>query len=191
MLLNMTIDEARDFIESAEIIKEYQVIPGHFRPCSNSPYRPGYDWLYRYEQDVAKFLRPKLKSHPSDLTGEKSLLHQALSNAFDHAHHRDRLKPITVRILLGGKGFIIQVTDCGKGFNLKKMYKHCRKNRRYLSSVGNGLRLMAANPRYGVFYNRKGTTFHLLFLYEENLDEQLSNRLAVAPKTRLEPAHAH
>jgi hypothetical protein len=187
----MTIDEARDFIESAEIIKEYQVIPGHFRPCLTSPYRTGYDWLYRFEQDVAKFLGPKLKFHPSDLTGEKSLLHQALSNAFDHAHHRNRLKPITVRILLGSKGFIIQVTDCGRGFNLQRMYKHCRKNRRYLSSVGDGLRLMAANHRYGVFYNRKGTSFHLLFLYEENLDEQLSNHLAVVPKTRQEPAHAH
>ncbi len=191
MLLNMTIDEARDFIGSAELIKEYHVIPGHYRPCAKSPYRSGYDWLYRYEQSMAKFLEQKLQSHPADLIGEKSLLHQALSNAFAHAHHRDRLKPITVRILLGDKGFIIQVTDCGKGFNLQKVFKHSYKKRWYLFPVGNGIRSMAANPQYGVFYNRKGTAFHLLYLFKENLDEQFSNRLAVASESHRPSARAH
>ena len=188
MLLNLTIREASDFIESTELIREDQVIPGHFRPCPESPYRTGYDWLYRYEQKMAEYLESKLKSYPSDLVGEKSLLHEALSNAFCHAHHRDMLKPITVRVLLGANGLIIQVTDCGKGLNIQKIYKHYRKKRRYLTLLGNGIRSMAASSRYGVFYNPKGTEFHLLYLFEKQLDELLSDRIAVLPEPEIHTA---
>lgn len=191
MLLNLTIDEASDFIDSAEKIKEDQVIPGHFRPCPESPYQTGYDWLYRYEQTMAQFLEPKLKSQPDDLIGEKSLLHEALSNAFDHAHHHDRLRPITVSVLLGDKGFIIQVADCGKGFNLQKVYKHYRKKRRYLTTVGNGIRRMAETHQYGVFYNPKGTQVHLLYLFKNNLEDLFSDRLAVVPKAQAATAEVH
>lgn len=187
MLLNLTIDEAGDIIESTETIKEDQVIPGYFRPCSKSPYQPGYDWLYRYEQTIWKFLKQKLKSHPADLVGEKSLLHEALSNAFCHAHHYDRLKPITVSVLLGRKGFIIQVTDCGKGFNLKKIYKHYRKKRRYLTCVGDGIRRMAEAHQFGVFYNPQGTQCHLLYLFDNNLNDQFADQVAVVPQSQ---AHA-
>jgi hypothetical protein len=188
MLLNLTIDEASDIIESAEIIKEDQVIPGHFRPCPESPYQPGYDWLYRYEQTMEKFLESKLKSHPADLIGEKSLLHEALSNAFCHAHHHDRLKPISVNVLLGQKGFIIQVSDRGKGFNLQKTYKHYRKKRRYLTTVGNGIRRMAEAHQFGVFYNPKGTQVHLLYLFDNNLNDLFADQVAVAPISQAEAA---
>jgi hypothetical protein len=188
MLLNLTIDEAGEFIEFAEIIKEDKVIPGHFRPCPESPYPAGYDWLYRYEQTIAEFLEPTLKSHPDDLIGEKSLLHEALSNAFEHAHHHDRLKPITVSVLLGDKGFVIQVADCGKGFNLQKVYKHYRKKRRYLSTVGNGIRRMAEAHQYGVFYNSKGTQVHLLYMFDDKLDDLIADRLAVQPEPQVEAA---
>lgn len=188
MLLNLTIDEASEIIESAEIIKEDLVIPGHFRPCPESPYQPGYDWLYRYEQTLWKFLKAKLKSFPADLIGEKSLLHEALSNAFSHAHHHDRLKPIAVSVLLGRKGFIIQVTDRGKGFNLQKAYKHYRKKRRYLTTVGNGIRRMAEAHRYGVFYDPNGTQVHLLYLFDSNLNDLCADRVAVVSKSQTEAA---
>jgi hypothetical protein len=188
MLLNLTIEEAGEIIESAEIIKEDQVIPGHFRPCPESPYQPGFDWLYRYEQNTVKFLESKLKSCPTDLIGEKSLLHETLSNAFCHAHHRERLKPITVSVLLGRKGFIIQVTDRGKGFNLQKAYRHYRKKRRYLTTVGNGIRRMAEAQRYGVFYNTKGTQAHLLYLFDNNLNDLCADRFAVVPQSQAEAA---
>jgi hypothetical protein len=179
MLLNLTMEEAGDFIESAEIIKQDRVIPGHFRPCPESTYKPGLDWLYRYEQAMLNFLAPKLASLPDDLMGEKSLFHEALCNAFNHAHHRDRLKPITVTVLLGDKGLIIRVADGGRGFNLQKVYKHCRMKRRYLTAAGDGIRRMAESHRYGVFYNHKGTEFNLLYLFENKLTEQFSDRFAV------------
>jgi anti-sigma regulatory factor (Ser/Thr protein kinase) len=188
MLLNLTIGQASDIIDSAEIIRKDQVIPGHFRPCPESPYPPGYDWLYRYEHTMAKFLESKLQSLPADLIGDKSLLNEALSNAFCHAHHQDRLKPITVSVLLGTKGFIIQVTDCGKGFNLQKAYKHYRKKRRYLTTVGNGIRRMAEAHQYGVFYNTKGTRVHLLYLFDSNLNELFADQVAVVPKSQAEAA---
>jgi hypothetical protein len=179
MLLNLTMEEAGDFIESAEIIKQDQVIPGHFRPCPASTYKSGLDWLYRYEQAMLDFLAPKLASRPDDLMGEKSLFHEAMCNAFCHGHHRDRLKPITVTVLLGDKGFMIRVADGGRGFNLQKVYKHCRMKRRFLTAAGNGIRRMAHSERYGVFFNRKGTEFHLLYLFENKLAEHFSDRFAV------------
>lgn len=188
MLLNLTIDEACDIIASAEIIKKDQVVPGHFRPCPESPYPPGYDWLYRYEQTMTEFLKPKLKSHSVELIGEKSLLHETLSNAFCHGHHHDRLTPIAVSVLLGDKGFIIQVADRGKGFNLQKVYKHYRKNRRYLTTVGNGIRRMAETHQFGVFYNPKGTEVNLLSLFDDNLDDLFADRLAVVPESQAEAA---
>ncbi|MEJ2158024.1 MAG: hypothetical protein P8X96_22060 [Desulfobacteraceae bacterium] len=188
MLLNLTMEEARDFIESAEIIRKDQVIPGHFRPCPDSTYKPGLDWLYRYERAMMKSLEPVLTSLPPDLIGEKSLFHAALSNAFRHAHHGDRLKPITVSVLQGRKGFLIQVTDCGRGFNLHKIYKHCRRKRRYLTPVGSGIRRMAESRRYGVFYNPKGTAFHLLYLFEDDLEKHFSHKLTVLLEPHAEAA---
>lgn len=188
MLLNLTIDEASDVIESTDIIRQDRVIPGHFRPCAESPYPTGYDWLYRYEQTLAAFLQPRMKSLPPDLVGEDSLLHEALINAYCHAHHRDRLTPIVVTVLMGRNGFVIQVADRGKGFNLQKVYRHYRKKRRYLTAVGNGMRRMAETDRYGVFFNPKGTEFHLLHLFDENLNERLADRFAVMPESRAEMA---
>jgi hypothetical protein len=188
MLLDLTREEAEDFIASAEVIKQDQVIPGHFRPCPESTYQPGFDWLYRYEQTLLKFPNPKQASHPDDLTGEKSLFHEAMCNAFSHAHHRDRLKPIMVSVVLGDKGVMIQVADGGRGFNLQKAYRHYRMKRRYLTAAGDGIRRMAESKRYGVFYNRKGTKFHLLYLFSNNLAEHFSDRLAVVLEPHAEAA---
>ncbi len=188
MLLNLNIGQACDLIDSPEMIREDQVIPGHSRPCPDSPYGTGYDWLYRYERTIAAFLEPWMKPHHSDLFGNKGLLHQALSNAFCHAHHRNPLQSITVRILLGGQGLIIRVTDCGKGFNVQKLYKHYRKKRRYLTSVGNGIRLMAAAPHYGIFYNQNGTEFSLLYLFEKRITELSPELFATQPEPLVETA---
>jgi len=128
---------------------------------------------------MLRFLPPKLASHPDDLFGEESLFHEALCNAFIHGHHRDRLKPITVTVLLGDKGVMIRVADGGRGFNLQKVYRHCRMKRRYLTAAGDGIRRMAESHRYGVFYSHNGTEFNLLYLFEDKLAEQFSDRLAV------------
>jgi hypothetical protein len=188
MLLTLGPDQALELIESPELMREDQVIPGHFRPVPGSPYGPGYDWIYRYEGKLARFLEPLLQYHQSELTGEKGLLYQALSNAFCHAHHKDRLKPITVSVLLGEKGLIVRVSDCGKGFNVPRVYKHCMHKKRYLTSVGNGIRFMAASPHFGVFYNQKGTQINLLYLFKNGLGTLSSDLIAAAPGQQIEYA---
>jgi hypothetical protein len=181
MLLTLSPDQALELIESPKLIREDQVIPGHFRPFPGSPYGPGNDWIYRYEGKLARFLEPLLQSHQAELTGEKGLLYQVLSNAFCHAHHKDRLKPITVSVLLGEKGLIVRVSDFGKGFNVPRIYKHCIHKKRYFSPVGSGFRCMAASPHFGVFYNQKGTQINLLYLFENGLTRLSSNLIAAAP----------
>ena len=181
MLLTLSPDQALVLIESPELIREDQVIPGHFRPFPGSPYGPGNDWIYRYEGKLARFLEPLLQSHQAELTGEKGLLYQVLSNAFCHAHHKDRLKPITVSVLLGEKGLIVRVSDFGKGFNVPRIYKHCIHKKRYFTPVGRGFRCMAVSPHFGVFYNQKGTQINLLYLFENGLSRLSSNLIAAAP----------
>lgn len=185
MLLNLNTRQAFELIESPEMIREDQVIPGHFRPCTDSPYGPGYDWIHRYECKIAKFLEPLLKSHHAELIGEKGLLYEALSNAFCHAHHKDTLTPITVGVLLGRTGLIVRVSDCGKGFNVKKIYKHHVKKRRHFTSVGNGIHLMASSPRFGIFYNQKGTEINFLYFFEKRLTVLSSDLIVSAPEPQV------
>lgn len=182
MLLILNPSQALELIDSPEMISEDQVIPGHFRPCRDSPYGAGYDWIYRYERKIAHLLEPLLKSHYAEMAGEKGLLFEALSNAFYHGHHKNPLKPIIVSVLLGRKGLIVRVSDCGKGFNVKKIYKHYEKGKRRFSSVGNGIRLMASSPCFGIFYNQKGTAINLLYLFENGLTVISSNMIVSAPE---------
>jgi hypothetical protein len=186
MLLNLNVSQAVDFLESPEIIREDQVIPGHFRPCQASPYGSGFDWLYRYERLITDYFEPLLKFDLSNLFGKNSLLHEALANAFCHAHHRNTLKPIKVRFMLGDQGLIIRVSDCGKGFNVQKIYRQYRKKRRYLTSVGNGIRSMAASIQYGTFYNDSGTAFYLLFPFEKKLTDLPSDQIAAMLEREVE-----
>lgn len=182
MLLPLNSKQALELIDSPEIIREDQVIPGHFRPCMDSPYGAGYDWIYRYERKIAPFFEPLLKSHHAELAGEKGLLYEALSNAFCYGHHKNPLKPITVSVLLGRTGLIVRVSDCGKGFNVKKVYKHYEKRKRRFSSVGNGIRLMASSPCFGIFYNQKGTAINFLYLFENGLSILSPDRIVSAPE---------
>ena len=77
---------------------------------------------------------------------------------------------------------------CVLCFNLRKVLNHYRKKRRYLTTVGTGIRRMAETHQYGVFYNPKGTEVHLLCLFDDNLDDKFADRLAVAPPTQAEAA---
>ena len=80
MLLTLTPDQALELLESLETIREDNIVPGHFRPCPDSPYGPGYDWVYRYESKIGPLLEPFLNPHQSELLGKHGLLLQALSN---------------------------------------------------------------------------------------------------------------
>lgn len=184
MLLTINPSQARELFESLELFREDKIIPGHFRPCKDSPYGHGYDWIYRYERKIAPFIEPRLKAHHTELTGEKGLLYEALTNAFCHAHRKDPLKPITVGIHTGRIGLLVRVSDCGKGFNVQKVFKHYVKKKRYFSWVGSGIRLMALSPHFSVFYNQKGTTVNLLYLFDNGLTMLPADLIVASPESQ-------
>ncbi len=170
MLLTINFQHALVILESPQLIREEIVVPAKFPLHPDCPYRRGYDWLYRYEREILKFLEPWLSRHRYELIGEKGILCEALSNAYCHGHQKDPHRPIALRVFSGKKGLLVQIKDDGQGFYVKDVLDRYRKNERYYCTAGNGFHLMASSPHFGIFYDRSGTTFHLLYLFKENLD---------------------
>ncbi|MEJ2153819.1 MAG: ATP-binding protein [Desulfobacteraceae bacterium] len=169
MLLSINFQQAQDFIQSPRLIRRDRVVPAEFPECVNSTYRPGYDWLYQYERDIAGFLSPWLKPYRYDLIGEKGILCEALSNAFSHGHGKDPRKIITVEVYRGERGLLVRVEDSGKGFNVDRVYQSYLKKKVYYHTAGNGIHLMASSRRFGIFYSAVGATFHLLYAFDKDL----------------------
>jgi|GEM_PF-1101132 len=169
MLLHITLDNALKTIQGAKLVKKDIVIPGQFPAVSNSPYRPGYDWLFVYERKLARFLEPWLKQFRLELIGEKGILSEALSNAYYHGHAKSTVQPIKVRVYVGVRGLIIRIKDSGNGFSIRNIYEKFENGKAYFHTAGNGLRLMIFSKRFGVFYNKTGNAFHLLYLFDEDL----------------------
>jgi hypothetical protein len=170
MLLDITSTRAYELIEAPQLVREDKIIPNDFPACPNSTYAAGYDWLFVYERQIAAFLETWLKPFRYELIGQRGILCEALSNAFLHGHRKDPAKIIAVRVLLGKAGILVEVEDGGRGFAVKTVYDSFLKNRRYFSSAGNGLRLMAENPHFGVFHSPAGTIFYLLYRFDGDLD---------------------
>lgn len=181
-------------IAEPKCIRKDILIPEKSAPVVHSPYRPGYDWLFGYERKLARFLEPWLKKYRYELIGEKGLLCEALSNAFYHGHRKNAALPITVSIYLGGKGLIIRIKDAGSGFDLNTVFEKYARGKTYFHSAGNGLKLMNASKRFGIFYNHAGTAFHLLHLFGEDIEqyrqsitEMREGRIAVNANTPIGP----
>jgi hypothetical protein len=170
MLLSINFQKALAYIGSPKLIRRDTVVPADFPECVNSTYRAGYDWLYQYERDMAGLLAPWLKPYRYDLIGEKGILCEALSNAFSHGHGKDPRKTIKVEVYLGERGLLVRMEDSGKGFNVDKVYQSYLKKKIYYHTAGNGIHLMASSHRFGIFYSPVGATFHLLYLFDENLE---------------------
>lgn len=169
MLLSITEKEALELIRSPRIIHEECLVPADSPPCPNSPYRHGYDWLYRYERQIAAILEPWLKKQRYDLIGEKGILCEALSNAFFHGHGKDAQMCIQVSIYQGGHGLLVRIADSGKGFDIANVYRRYLHRRLYYTSAGNGIRLMVNSQSFGIFYSPSGSTFYLLYLFSGDL----------------------
>lgn len=177
MLLSMSLDEALELIGEGKQILHETVIPKDFPQDPNSTYRSGYHWLYRYERDLARQLEPWLKSHRYELIGEKGILAEALSNAFYHGHRKNPKLPIEIRIYQGQNGIVVRIHDCGTGFSVKKIYSHYIKGKTYFHTAGNGFRLMSNSKHFGIFYNSLGTTFHMVYLFDQAWPENIQNKL--------------
>lgn len=170
MLLSISPEESLRLIASPCQILKDRIIPSEFPRNPDSPYRPEYDWLYSYERRIAAFLEKWLNSYRYELIGEKGILCEALSNSFFHGHAKDPDKPIIVRVILGKMGLIVQIKDTGPGFDVQKVYSRYRTKKQYYSKAGNGLRLMAQSPSFGVLYDASGTVFILVYLFDNSLE---------------------
>ncbi len=166
MWLSVDLKGALDFIQSPELIRDDIIIPENFPACVDSTYRSGYDWLYRYERDIAAFLEPWLKPYRYDLIGEKGILCEALSNAFSHGHAKDPTRAIFLKVYLGSRGLLVRVSDTGDGFNVQQVLQGYLQKKVYYHTAGNGIRLMAGSKCFGVFYDGCGRAFHLLYDFE-------------------------
>ncbi len=170
MWLKLSIDKALDIIDSPTVLLRERIVPVQCSPVSHSPYRPGYDWLFKYEREIARALSPWTESKRWELIGNKGILCEALSNAFYHGHGKDGTKPIDVTIHTGRKGLIVRIEDQGPGFDVDAIYERYNKKKLYYSLAGNGTRLMIRSENFGVFYNRKGTAFHLIHLFDSEIE---------------------
>lgn len=185
MLLTIDLAEAERLIEAPVVVREDKIVPAEFPEFPDSPYRTGYDWLFIYERRIAGFLEKWLRPYRYELIGQKGILCEALSNAFSHAHHKDPQQPIGVKVVLGQRGIIVRIEDSGKGFNVSEIYQRYCKNKKYYYTAGNGLRLMSESDHFGVFYNRAGTAFHLLYFFKGSL-QNLPSSVRVTPKSNAE-----
>lgn len=166
----MDFSSASDFLESPEIIRDDIITPSQFPECMDSTYRRGYDWLYRYEREIAAFLARWLKPYRYELIGEKGLLCEALSNAFSHGHGKDPQCPIALKVYLGEHGLLVQIVDSGPGFDVRHVLERYFRKKHYYNTAGNGIHLMATSRQFGIFYNPQGTAFHLLYAFHRRLD---------------------
>lgn len=175
MLLTIEPLQAEQLIDDPQIVREDEVIPSKFPEHPNCTYRQGYDWLFIYERDIAKFLEKWLRPYRYELIGGKGILCEALSNAFSHAHNKDPDLAIHVKVLLGRLGLMVRIADSGKGFDVEKVYTNFCNNRKYYFTAGNGMRRMAESERFGIFHNKAGTAFHLLYFFSDCLESVPSN----------------
>ncbi|MCP4692344.1 MAG: ATP-binding protein [Desulfobacterales bacterium] len=170
MWLNLSMARALEIIGSPDILYRETIIPAKCPPVSHSPYRPGYDWLFRYEREIARAMSPWTEKHRWELIGNQGVICEALSNAYYHGHGKDGSKPIEVVIYSGEKGLVVQIKDHGRGFHVKAIYEKYNKKKLYYNLAGNGIRLMIHSENFGVFYNHNGTAFHLLHLFNGKMD---------------------
>ena len=181
MLLSITPEQALELIDSPHQILKDRIVPAEFPHRPDSPYRSGYDWLYSYERHIAAFLEKWLRPHRYELIGENGILCEALSNAFFHGHDKDPEKPIIVRVILGNHGLIVQIKDTGPGFDVQKVYQHYRTRKKYYSKAGNGIRLMAQSPNFGILHDTTGTNFILVHLFDNALEKLAPCRHVIQP----------
>lgn len=167
MWLSIDLKGALDYIQSPRLIRNDTIVPEKFAQCADSPYRSGYDWLYRYERSIAAYLEPWLKPHRYALIGEKGILCEALANAFRHGHGKNPRKAIVLRVYLGARGLLVRVCDTGKGFDVREVIQGYLNKKVYYHTAGNGIRRMASSKQFGIFYNRSGSAVHLLYDFEQ------------------------
>ena len=168
MFLNITFDKALALTGEAKLIFEEIVVPENRPQASHCPYLPGYGWLFLLERQLARFLDPWIKKYRPELIGSSGIISEALSNAYCHGHKRDPSLPITVKVYQGEHGIMLQIKDTGDGFNIDAIVSDFRANKNYFYNAGNGIKSMFDSKVFGLFYGDRGTSFHLVYMFDED-----------------------
>lgn len=168
MLLNASLNNILDKLDYTRVIRQDKIIPNKWPPVMNSPYRPGYEWLFGYERKLAKFLEPWLKKFRYELIGENGVLSEALSNAYCHGNRKNSKLDIRVVVYLADQGLMIRIRDCGDGFDVQKTFRNLSRGKHYYHLAGNGLRLMMESEKFGIFFDEGGAAFYFLYLFSED-----------------------
>ncbi|MEJ2641173.1 MAG: ATP-binding protein [Desulfosarcinaceae bacterium] len=174
MILSISPEALLESLVNPRPVYTENIVPGRMPHSSHNPYRPGYEWLFVYERQLAKILRPWMTAfrHPvigdGGLIGEGGLLCEALSNAFYYGHGKDPQIALGVRVWVGEAGLVVGIQDQGPGFDVAEVMHQFQKGEAYFHTAGNGLRAMATSRRFAVAYNAKGTCWYLLYRYDED-----------------------
>jgi len=168
MFLNLTYDTTLALISEAKLVFDEIIVPKTCPCASHSPYLPEYDWLFLLERKLARFLDPWMKEHRPELIGSSGIISEALSNAYCHGHKRDSSLPITIKIYQGEHGIMLQIKDTGEGFNIKNMVSKFLSNKNYFYNAGNGIKSMFNSKVFGFFYEDRGSSFHLVFMFDDS-----------------------
>ncbi|MCK4508248.1 MAG: ATP-binding protein [Desulfuromonadales bacterium] len=169
MFLELTFDAALELLNKTELVFDETIVPKTCPRASHCPYLPEYDWLFLFERKLARFLDPWMKEHRPELIGSSGIVSEALSNAYCHGHKRDPSLPISVKVYQGEHGVMVQITDTGKGFNIDTMVSNFLVKKNYFHNAGNGIKRMFSSKVFGLFYAGRGTSFHLVYMFDEKL----------------------
>ncbi len=169
MLFDMTLKEGFARIGLQKLIYDKRIIPGRCPDITNSPYRPGYEWLFYYERKIARVLKPWMDHLRYELIGTKGVICEALSNAFAHGNNKDYYTQIHVSVYLGESGIITRIINGGDGFDFRTKVKELKRGKRYFVIAGNGLKMMMESVNYTIFFTDKGKAFNLLYLFQKKI----------------------
>lgn len=178
MILDISLSEALTHLGPYYIAFGERIYPNEFPIASNSPYRPGYDWLFLFERKLARLLDQWIEKYRWDLIGEKGLISEALSNAYCHGNSRNKRMPIDVYVYVGENGLIVHIEDSGSGFNVERVLNDYWKKRVYFNQGGNGIRLMMDSKIFGAFYDKGGCAFCLMYVFDEEIQNYTHKRLS-------------
>lgn len=175
MFIEADYDEVKKNLNILKTLFDMKVRPADYPEVPNSPYRPGYDWLFTIEREIFRILEPRLKPYRLELIGTKGVLSELIANAFFHGNARRMDKSIHISGFLGSRGILVSVSDQGQGFDFQKVLQLKTKGKIYYFVAGNGIDRMAQSQNFSVFYDQNGTRGHVLHFFEEEIKEEKEN----------------
>jgi len=162
MIIQSSFSEGLEVTGCTAPFWEVTISPAEIDSLPHNPYRPEYSWLFTLERMIARRAEPEMSLWRHDLIGSRGILTEALSNAYCHAHGRDRDRPIHISVYKHGLNVLIRIQDSGPGFPVDETVRRCLEGKRHFKLAGNGMRRMLEHPTLVIFYDDEGRAFHVL-----------------------------